>query len=112
MNLSPQTEGAGNAGRSLRPQPRVRKIKSTTSKSPRSHRFHPAFPARLVLTGSFVLSPVIGLVCHRRRPRCRSIVTHLMPASRHQDHTTSPSASHAFVLSREKRPPHPVPNVL
>src|SRR6202165_2018404 len=27
---------------------------------------HPAFPHAMVLTVSFVLSPVIGLVCHRR----------------------------------------------
>jgi hypothetical protein len=26
---------------------------------------HPAFPHAMVLTVSFVLSPVIGLVCHR-----------------------------------------------
>ena len=26
----------------------------------------PAFPARLVLTASFVLSPETGLFCHRR----------------------------------------------
>ena len=34
-----------------------------------------------------------------------------MPASRHQDHTTWPSASRAFVVSRPKRPPPPAPNV-
>jgi hypothetical protein len=27
---------------------------------------NPAFPARMVLTVSFVISPVIGLSCHRR----------------------------------------------
>src|ERR1700738_49189 len=27
---------------------------------------HPAFPHAMVLTAYFVLSPVIGLVCHRR----------------------------------------------
>src|SRR3954452_16716301 len=49
----------------------------------------PAFPHTMVLTVSFVISPVIGLVCHRRfavDPQ------NLMPASRRQDHTTSPSA--------------------
>jgi hypothetical protein len=30
------------------------------------HRIHPAFPHAMVLTASFVLSPVIGLSCHRR----------------------------------------------
>ena len=40
----------------------------------RSHREvrrdHPAFPHAMVLTVSFVLSPVTGLFCHRRRRRC------------------------------------------
>jgi len=51
---------------------------------------HPAFPHAMVLTAYFVLSPVIGLYCHRHLvelpPR------DLTPASRRQDHTTSPSA--------------------
>ena len=51
---------------------------------------HPAFPHAMVLTVSFALSSVIGLCCHRRL-RTRS--TSLTPASRRQDHTTSPSAS-------------------
>jgi hypothetical protein len=33
----------------------------------------------------------------------------LMPASGHQDHTTSPSASSAIRQRRHPRPPHPVP---
>jgi len=53
----------------------------------------------MVLTVSFVLSPVIGLVCHRH-PRIWHVKTrlglrtsaNLTPASRRQDHTTSPSA--------------------
>ena len=34
--------------------------------SQRRHRNHPAFPHAMVLTVSFVLSPVTGLFCHRR----------------------------------------------
>jgi hypothetical protein len=45
----------------------------------------------MVLTASFVLSPAIGLFCHRR-PR-KLVFANLTPASRRQDHTTSPSAS-------------------
>ena len=30
---------------------------------------HPAFPHAMVLTAYIVLSPVTGLVCHRRQPR-------------------------------------------
>src|SRR5215217_4638014 len=48
----------------------------------------------MVLTGSFVISPVIGLVCHRR---LRFVSANLTPASRRQDHTTSPSALVPFV---------------
>jgi hypothetical protein len=48
----------------------------------------------MVLTASFALSPVTGLVCHRR---LRIESTDLTPASGRQDHTTSPSAASAFV---------------
>jgi hypothetical protein len=33
----------------------------------------PAFPARLVLTASFVLSPAIGLFCHRRQRNAQAL---------------------------------------
>src|SRR4051812_49665401 len=40
-----------------------------TRSSPWVHRGHPAFPHAMVLTVSFVISPVIGLCCHRRFAR-------------------------------------------
>ena len=46
-------------------------------------------PCAMVLTASFVLSPVTGLFCHRR---WRILPRNLTPASGRQDHTTSPSA--------------------
>ena len=60
---------------------------------------------RMVLTAYFVVSPVIGLSCHRRQRikgfagpgRARKTSADLTPASRRQDHTTSPSASASFV---------------
>ena len=60
----------------------------------------------MVLTVSFVLSPVTGLVCHRR-PRIgfvqarlgRRNSANLTPASGRQDHTTSPYAATSFVSS-------------
>jgi hypothetical protein len=60
-------------------------------------------------TAYFVLSPVIGLCCHRRKPQCISIAAYLMPASRHQDHTASPSAFAPFVkgASNGHRIPRP-----
>src|SRR3954465_10165376 len=107
MNSRP-IEGAGNAGRPLRPQPRVQNNKAheqVTTVTPE----RPGIPYAMVLTVSFVLSRVTGLVCHPRwteLPPCD-----LMPASGHQDHTTSPSASARFVTRAIWRPPHPVPDV-
>jgi len=66
---------------------------------------HPAFPHAMVLTVSFVLSPEIGLFC-LRHPRIKALSApgradiasaNLTPASRRQDHTTSPSAQAPFV---------------
>src|ERR1700730_12500363 len=55
---------------------------------------HPAFPHAMVY-GLYVLSPVIGFLvnvaCHR--------FANLIPASRLQDHTTSPSAHAPVVCS-------------
>ena len=57
-------EGTGKAGCLGAPAASRAKNKKHTSKSPQVHRNNPAFPARLVLTASFVLSLVIGLSCH------------------------------------------------
>src|SRR4030088_2551095 len=43
------------------------KVESTRVSHHRYSRIHPAFPHAMVLTVSFVLSPVIGLSCHRHR---------------------------------------------
>jgi hypothetical protein len=109
--------------------------KKHTSK--RVHRNHPAFPHAMVLTVSFVLSSVTGLVCHRRQRmyglsapgRADLPSANLTPASGRQDHTTSPSATtslvsvlcvaHGFIESALQpfarkmlpRPPHPAPYV-
>jgi hypothetical protein len=82
---------------------------SAQKKRTRAYRFsggNPAFPAQW-FTAYFVLSPVIGLVCHRRRRKF--ISANLTPASRRQDHTTSPSARQRSRLQRRLRPPHPAP---
>ena len=75
--------------------------------SKRVHRNRPAFPHAMVLTASFVLSPVTGLFCHRRlrtnvasaSGRTDTTSANLTPASGRQDHTTSPYASAPFVSS-------------
>jgi hypothetical protein len=74
----------------------------------RFSRIHPTFPHAMVLTVSFVLSPVIGLVCHRRLAR---LLTRL-------DAGVEASGPHDFAVrvstirqARRPRPPHPAPNV-
>jgi hypothetical protein len=84
-------------GTSARTHSLACKNKKHTSVVATGTALDPAFPARVVLTVSSVLSPVTGLSCHRRRPRCESIVTDLTSASGCQDHTASPSAMGAFV---------------
>jgi hypothetical protein len=44
---------------------RAKWVVSTRVSSPQVHRFHPAFPHAMVLTVYPVISPVIGLCCHR-----------------------------------------------
>src|ERR1700753_2957920 len=74
-----------------------------TTGSPKS----PAIPCAMVLTVSFALSPVIGLL---PPSSLRSLLLrNLTPASRRQDHTTSPSAikvlsSAARLASTASRP--------
>ncbi|SHG52611.1 hypothetical protein SAMN05444169_2885 [Bradyrhizobium erythrophlei] len=58
--------------------------------SQRSHRKSPGIPARNGFTAYVVLSPAIGLSCHRRLRK--SLPANLTPASRRQDHTILPSA--------------------
>jgi len=91
----PRSEGAGNAGCTLHPRSRAQQC---TKKRTRAYRFsggNPAFPAQWFY-GLYVLSPVTGLFCHCHR----RLPANLMPASGHQDHTTSPSASHAVRYRR------------
>ena len=81
-------------------------VGSAHGSSPQVHRDHPAFPHAMVLTACFVLSPVTGLVCHRRQRIWRAKTrlgrhasANLTPASGRQDHTTSPSAA---IVSRQR----------
>jgi hypothetical protein len=66
---------------------------------------------QMVLTAYSALSPVNGLSCHRYRRDANCIVADLTPASRRQDHTTSPSVPATLVSAKPKRPPHPARNV-
>jgi hypothetical protein len=100
-------EGAGNAGRSMRPQPCVQSKKHTsvvTTVTPET----PGIPRAMVLTGSFVLSPMIGLSCHRHQRNC----FHRLDAG------VEASGPHDFAVrnkrprqKRRLRPPHPAAHV-
>jgi hypothetical protein len=101
-----ELEGAGNAGCALHPQSRVRKLESTRGSH---HRF----------TGAIRHSPRNGFNgLLRALPGDRAFLSpsqaelnsaNLTPASRRQDHTTSPSASRTVRQRCASRPPHPAP---
>src|SRR3981189_1621687 len=110
FSFAQKTEGVGNAGAPLHPQPCVRSVESTrvfTTVAPE----HPAFPHAMVLTVYVVLSPVTGLSCHRRQRivgfsapgRADLPSANLTPASGRQDHTTSPSAATSLVSTLRDR---------
>ena len=61
------SEGVGNAGCPPHPQPRAQSVVEHTSVVTTSPPEYPAFPHAMVLTAYVVISPVIGLVCHRHR---------------------------------------------
>jgi hypothetical protein len=65
-------KGVGNAGRTMHPQPGGQKRVGghTSSSHHRSTGITRHSRTRMVLTVSFVLSPVTGLSCHRRRRSC------------------------------------------
>src|ERR1700687_3785618 len=105
MHASFAPQGVGNPGCQLHPQPRAQSVVKHTSVVTTGPPEHPAFPHAMVLTAYFVLSPVIGLVCHRRLrikvcPRPVGLAktsADLTPASRRQDHTTWPPRAAQFV---------------
>src|SRR5437667_3707416 len=71
-NTLKEAEGAGNAGCALHPRPRVQQKSTRVS----NHRYTAStgIPCTMVLTVSFVISPVTGLFCHRHsRNRFRKL---------------------------------------
>jgi hypothetical protein len=101
-----QPRAQGMPGAPIAPAASCEKEKTHEQSHHRHTGNHPAFPARMVLTVSFVVSPETGLDCLRHR---RNFFADLIPASGYQDRTTSPSASRALVscASRVHRIPHP-----
>jgi hypothetical protein len=64
LNCPPEIKGVGNAGCPMHPQPPVQQ--KSTGVEATDTPVHPAFPHAMVLTVSFALSLVTGLVCHHR----------------------------------------------
>ena len=71
----------------------------------------PGIPARNGFNGFLRTLPGDRAFLSPSSAQCASIVANLTPASRRQDHTTSPSASPRARQSHGSRPPHLVPNV-
>jgi hypothetical protein len=105
-----KAEGAGNAECFAHPQPCVRRIKAHKSSHHRFAETTPAFPARMVLTVSFVVSPETGLYC-LRHPRealaCWGFDTSVGVSGRYDFAVRDTRLR----LMRDPRPPHPAPNV-
>ena len=108
MNLPPH-RGRGECRAPAAPAAPCAKGRKHTGRDREYSRKHPAFPHAMVLTAYFALSPVIGLSCHRHLAELPP--QDLTPASRRQDHTTSPSAGPRSRQQHRLRPPHPASNV-
>jgi len=76
----------------MRPQPRVQN-KKAHEHSHHGHTGSPGIPRAMVLTVSFALSPVTGLVCHRRRRTC----------IRELDASVGASGPHDFAVREQHR---------
>jgi hypothetical protein len=90
-------EGAGNAGRPMRPAVSCARWGRKRTRAYRSHRNHPAFPTQW-FTDYTALSPVLRAFWP---PSPALLLADLTPASGYQDHTSSPSARKR---PRQKRP--------
>ena len=101
-----QSEGAGNAGRPMRPIAACATIVVVSTRVVRSHRNHPAFPTQWFY-GFLRALPGDRLSCHRHQRKLPS--ANLTPAPGRQDNTTSPSAGRIARQARSPRPPHPAP---
>src|SRR6266498_4058485 len=108
-----ETEGAGNAGCALHPRSRVPKCVKKAHTSIQGSGGSPTSPAQWLYG---LLRALPGeRACLSPSSLRSSLLKNLAPASRRQDHTTSPYAL-AFSSGVEKRltpkrPPHPAPHV-
>jgi hypothetical protein len=101
-----QSEGAGNAGRPMRPIAACAMIVVERTRVSQVTPESPGIPHAMVLTASCVLSPVSRAFLPPSPPL---LSANLTPASGCQDHTPSPSADKRRRLRHHPRPPHPAP---
>src|SRR6202011_4025956 len=90
VNVPPKTEGARKAGCADRTRSLAWEIKNHTSIVTTGSPETPGLPCAMVLTVSFVLSPVTGLFCHRR----------LQNTFRELDASVGASGPHDFAVRR------------
>jgi hypothetical protein len=103
--VRPEIRGRGECRAPMHPQPRVQCRKHTsvvTTSSP----VKPGIPARNGFTAYFVLSPVIGLFCHRHLARLHARLDAGVEASGPHDFAVRVRRSR---LEHRPRPPHPDP---
>ena len=91
ISLTLQSEGAGNAGRPMRPIAACAMIVGECTRAGQVTPVSPGIPRAMVLTVSFVLSLVSRALLPPSPAQRASVVAVLIPASGDQDHTTSPS---------------------
>src|ERR1700726_459413 len=101
-----QSEGAGNAGRPMRPIAACAMVVVERTRVSQVTPESPGIPRAMVLTVSFVLSPGTGLSCPRRLRTC----------IRKLDTSVGVSGPHDFSVrlralrpKAHPRPPHPAP---
>src|ERR1700730_19205692 len=101
-----QSEGAGNAGRPMRPIAACAMVVVERTRVSQVTSESPGTPRAMVLTVYNVLSPATGLSCHRRLAR---LIARL-------DASVGASGPHAFSVrlnrfrqGRHPRPPLPAP---
>jgi hypothetical protein len=97
----PPKKGVGNARCSMHPQPHVPNwVVSTRASSPRGSPDSPGIPARNGFNG--FLRALLGDRAFLSPSPAECFPADLTPASRRQDHTTSPSAKSAHRQARSR----------
>ena len=104
--IVPPSENRGRRECRALDAPAASRVEKNTRVSHHGHAGSPGIPHAMVLTVSFVLSPVIGLVCHRRQRNGFHQLDAGVEASGPHDFSVRGQAPSS---TRRLRPPHPRP---